>query len=335
MHLRAYRPTGRARPVAVCDPDAARREAVATEYGLRAYATAAEMLSIEKPDLVHITTPPSVRTGPMAEVSAAGTPACTVEKPLAIGVTDWKEIGRLSERTGTRFAVCHQFRWHEDLVRCRKALSGGAMGAVRILDLSAGMNIANQGTHILDYGMALNGDTHVVRVFGETGRGTGGDPAHPGPDNCSAVLEFANGARGVWVTGETAPRIGDPATTWQHVRVAAFAERGWVEWQEFGRWTVISPEGSWQGDYGGTPERWEEKNLVAQAAFHDAVFDWMEDPSRVPGTNLAQSLHEWKVVLALYHSSVTGKPVDVASFDPPDDFMERLDEHLGVTRPPA
>jgi len=63
---------------------------------------------------------------------------------------------------------------------------------------------------------------------------------------------------------------------------------------------------------------------LAQAEFHKTMFAWLEDDTRVPGTNLKQSLHEWKVVLALYASALYRKPIDIASFDPPLDLFDQL-----------
>jgi predicted dehydrogenase len=175
----------------------------------------------------------------------------------------------------------------------------------------------------LNYGLLLNGDAPVARVFGNACGWDTSDPGHPGPATTEAYLTFANGVRGLWTSGTTSPRCGDPSTTWQHVRVAAYAEKGRVLYEEFGRWEIDGPGGVERGDYGGM-EGWARNNLLAQTAFHQAMFDWLLDDRKVPGTSLRQSLHEWAVVLALYHSALTRTPVDMADFDPPDDLVERV-----------
>jgi len=57
---------------------------------------------------------------------------------------------------------------------------------------------------------------------------------------------------------------------------------------------------------------------------------WRAVPAggEAPGTNLARSLHEWLVVLALYASALQRRPVDIAKFDPPDDLFARLGDAL-------
>jgi len=61
MHALAYQHVQRAEVVACCDLVAERREQFAQRFGLRPYADAADMISQERPDLVHVVTPPTVR----------------------------------------------------------------------------------------------------------------------------------------------------------------------------------------------------------------------------------------------------------------------------------
>jgi predicted dehydrogenase len=326
-HLDAYRHIDRAKVVAVCDRHAEKVGPVAEKYGARAYTDAATMLQKEKPDLLHIVTAPRNRVGELTLAHDCGVPAVTVEKPLATNVLEWKQLCDLQARSKTRFAVCHQLRWQQDVVRLRHALQSGKLGKVKFLDLSAGFNIAGQGTHILNYGMSLNGDVPVTRVFGAAGGDSEMASIHPAPDHTEGYLTFADGVRALWVCGPTAPRCGDPAVSWQHVRIAAYAERGRVEWQEFGRWEIVGPDKTESGTFGDF-DTWMARNILSQAGFHEAMFDWIEDDANPAGTNLKQSLHEWEVVLALYASAVWRRPVDLAGFNPPEDLFQQLAEVL-------
>jgi predicted dehydrogenase len=328
-HVNAYQLIENAGVVACSAPSPNRREPFAARYGIKAYADAGEMIQQEKPDLVHIVTPPSVRESVMRLVSDCGVQADTFEKQSAIVVDDWKALRRLQKETRTRFGVCHQFRWHPTLARCREALASGRLGKLLMVEATAGMDITNQGTHALHYGNSLNGDAEVVRVFGAVSGWDQQDLSHPGPENSLACLTFDNGTRMFWNTGPLAPRAGDPGTVWQHVRVAGFAEKGRVLWEEFGRWEIVGPDGAEGGDYGGM-ENWARENLKAQAGFHRDMLAWIEDDSRPVGTNLTRSLHEWNAVLALYASALTRQPVELASFYPPSDLVEKLKLALGA-----
>ena len=324
-HVRSYEHVEDATMTACCDLIEERRSGHAGEYGLTPYADAAQMIEREKPDIVHVVTQPADRAALMHLVAELGVPAAVVEKPLAAGVADWRSLVELERRCSTRFTVSHQFRWHVDLTRCRTALESGRLGAVRFLETSCGMNISNQGTHALNYMMSLNRDARVRMVFGSASGMSGSDPTHPAPDTTIGYLLFENGVRGMWNTGTTAPLIGDPETVHQHVRVAAYAERGQVLYEEFRDWEIAGPDGIERGTAGDT---WRANNLLAQAALTRATLDWVEDPAALPGTNLDQSLHEYRTVLALYASMLQRRPIELPTFEPDDDLFEQLDAAL-------
>lgn len=77
-------------------------------------------------------------------------------------------------------------------------------------------------------------------------------------------------------------------------------------------------------------KQWWANNILAQAGFHKEMLAWLEDDSKPCGTNLSRSLHEWKAVLALYASALDRKPINLASFDPPSDLIDRLKAAMGV-----
>ena len=327
MHARAYQHIDNAKLVACCDLNAAVAEQRAAELGLRAYSSAEEMIAREKPDLVHVVTQPRARFELLDLVSRMGVSACTVEKPLAVGVEDWRKLCALEKTTRTRIAVCHQFRWYPAFRHCCEILLSGMLGRTLHMDVSAGLNITDQGTHLLDYSFALCGESNVRTVFGTASGSDGFAGNHPGPDTTLGCLTYANGIRVMYNNGFTAPRCGDPSASYQHVRLTAYAEKGRVLWEEFGKWEIQGPGISERGEFEGM-DAWTRYNLLAQAGFHKAMYDWIGDAGRAPGNNFRQSLHEWKVVLAMYASALERRPIDVDSFEPPVDLIERLGKAL-------
>ena len=79
-----------------------------------------------------------------------------------------------------------------------------------------------------------------------------------------------------------------------------------------------------------TGDAFRENWIWEQAAFHKAMFAWLEDDAKPVGTNLKRSLHEWAVVLALYQSSLERRPIAMADFDPPEDLVERMREGVST-----
>ncbi len=325
-HAQAYGLVSRGELVACCDLRREAREKYAGQFGLRAYGEAAEMLEKEKPDLVHLVTWPESRLELMTLVDACLIPACIVEKPIACQVADWKQLVELEKATRTKFAVCHQFRWHAALSACRQALRSGRLGRLLFLDFTARFNISGQGTHILDYAMSLNEDSPVVRVFGAASGAGELESSHPGPDTAMAQVQFANGVMGQWSTGHSSPKAIEEDTPWKHVRIAAYAERGRTLYEEFGKWEIVSPYGV-QGGRVESMDEWARGNDDAQARLTEAMFDWLEDDGKPAGTNLKLGLHQWHAVLGLYASVVWRKPVEIP-FDPPEDLFQQLAEAL-------
>jgi len=258
--------------VACCDLIAERRERLASEFGLRAYADAAQMIDREKPDLVHVVTLPTARVELMQLVSDGGVPACLVEKPIAYQVRDWRALVALETASRTRFGVNAQFRYHSSLARCREALRSGRLGRLLFLDASAGGTIADQGVHTLDWAMSLNEDAPVVRVFGQACGANEMVGRQPSPDTTVAQLLFANGVRGLWHLGHTAPRVLDDPAYYKHCRVAACAEGGRTLYEEFGRWEIVSRDGAERGSIANHDE-WLAGNHAAQAGLTNAMFD--------------------------------------------------------------
>ncbi len=325
-HAKAYARTNRGQLTACCDLNLDKASALASQFSLRAYQDPAEMLKAEQPDLVHIVTQPTSRVELMELMDTCGIPACIVEKPIAWEVRDWNALVALEKNTKTKFAVCHQFRWHAALSRCRSAIESGKLGRLLFLDFTARHNLCDQGTHVLDYAMSLNRDSRVVRVYGTASGKAELNGPHPGPELTVAQVEFANGVRGHWSTGSISPKGPADDTPWKHVRVAAYGEKGRTLWEEFNRWEIVSPGEFEHGD-AGDMSAWGSSNDAAQTSMIESMYDWIEDDQRPAGTNLNLGLHQWNVVLGLYASFVWGCPVSIP-FDPPVDLYEQLSTTL-------
>jgi len=330
-HAKAYSNIARGELVAACDLNEKRLGKFCADFDVPGYTGLAEMLTREKPDLVHLVTPPYGRYELMEIVSTHGVPACLVEKPVACGVTDWRQLCALEKQSSTKFAVNHQVRFQRYLDQCCRALESGRLGALALLEFSAGMNISGQGTHILDWAMLLNQEHLITRVYGTASGMSMEDEQHPAPDTTLAQITFDNGVLGVWNNGCTARRISQDEEDWKHLRIAGYAESGRVLFEEFGEWEIISCSVPNMKEAGRVDlNSWEELNHDAQAKLVESMYDWLEDDAMVSGTNLARSLHQWNAVLALYASALWRKPIDLP-FDPPDNLMQELKEALVAT----
>ena len=326
-HANAYQHVYRGELVACANrSDSARRQKFAETFAIPGYADAEQMLRAEKPDLVHLVTMPDQWGELMPMVSELRVPSCIVEKPIACGVADWRLLSELEAQTSTKFGVGKQFRWHPHLVNCQRAVQGGYLGRVLFLEFSCGMNIAAQGTHIIDWAMSLNADAPIVQVFGNASGAEAFNSTYPGPDATTCQVLFENGVHGQWNTGFTSRRVSRDSAIYKHCRVAAYGEEGIAFFEEFGNWGVETRKMSEYSMPISDAGR-ARNNDRAQAGLINAMFDWLEDDANPVGTHLTRALHQWNAVLGIYASALSHQPIDIP-FDPPDNLCEELKEVL-------
>ena len=324
-HAEAYEQITRGRAVACCDLDRGRLQAYGEAFGIASrYTDLDDMLAREKPDVVHVVTPPTLRVALMTRLAEAGVPGVIVEKPVCIGADDYKALKRLAQTTRTRFVVNHQLRHHPRILDLLDHVRSGHIGRVRFLDASAMLPMSGQGVHVLDLLFAFAGYPEVETVFGASSGYDDINGTHPSPRTAESLLTFCNGIRAALQAGEGAPVHDRSAPTWGHKRIAVYGTHGFVEWWMQG-WAKSLPGGAVeQGSH-----VYVDQDVLGQAGLTNAMFDWLEDDGKVCPTNLATSLDEWLVILAGYMSTVEARPVNLP-FDPPDDLLDRFKAFVGV-----
>ena len=324
-HAKAYQHTTRGRLVACCDLNPDRLHAYGDEFGITArYTDLDDMLHREKPDLVHVVTPPTLRVELMTRLAGAGVPGVIVEKPICIGADDYKALRNLSATSPTRFAVNHQLRHHPRVLDLLAYVRGGHIGQVRFLDASAMLPMSGQGVHVLDLLFTFADYAEVETVFGASSGYDDINGTHPSPRTAESLITFRNGVRAALQAGEGAPAHDPSAPTWGHKRIAVYGTHGFVEWWMQG-WAKSLPDGSVEEGV----HSYADQDVLGQAGLTNAMFDWLEDGGRTCPTNLSTSLDEWLVILAGYLSTIEARPVDLP-YDPPDDLLARFKAFVGA-----
>jgi len=323
-HAKAYSLVTRGTLAALCDMNEERLNAFGEQFGIGTrYTDLDEMLAKEKPDVVHVVTPPTLRVGLMTQLSGAGVPGVIVEKPICIGAEDYKALRNLEAASSTKFAVNHQLRHHPRILEYLADVAEGKLGEVRFLDASAVLPMSGQGVHVLDLMFAFNGYAPVQTVFGASSGYDDINGTHPSPRTAESLITFTNGARGALQAGEGAPQFVE-APSWGHKRIAVYGTHGFRHWRMYG-YEKSLPDGSVERG----EQDYAEQDIVGQANLTTAMCDWVEDDSRVHPNNLATSLDEWLVILAGYLSTVEARPVDFP-FEPPDDLLQQFQRFVGV-----
>jgi len=318
-HAQAYEHVTKTQLAAVCDMNEERLHPFAEQFSIpQKYTDIHEMLDTEKPDLLHVVTQPNLRVELLTVAHEHKVPAVIVEKPLALDVDDFNAINELSKITTTKMCVNHQLRFHPKLLELLRDVEDGKIGDVQFIDASSRLNLAGQGTHILNLVFAFNSGVRPDLVFGNVCGKSQLDTSHAAPDMAVAQVNFPNRVRCLLANGVNAVPISDEPANHRHKRIAVYGTRGFVHW------TMVSWERSTiDVDYESGEKDYGAEDVLGQAAMTDAMIDWLEDDTKVHANCLDTSLAETNTVLGLYTSAVQGKPIDLPC-EPSDCLLEAL-----------
>jgi predicted dehydrogenase len=146
-----------ARVVATCDLEPLMAEQIAVRYGIKShYGSSAEMLEKERPDVVHITTPPQSHLALARESIDAGCHVY-VEKPLTLNYCDSKQLVDHALAAGRKLTIGYSHLYSPAALQMRDLVENGTLGDPVHVDAFFGYNLAGP------FGTAILGDgTHWV-----------------------------------------------------------------------------------------------------------------------------------------------------------------------------
>src|ERR1700744_4050275 len=148
--------------VAVCDISPSRAEAAAERFGIpRWYTRHIDLLRDLKPDLVHITTPPSSHLPIATDFLAAGLNVFC-EKPLTVRYSDFQALKQLALEKGCVLIENQQNRYHSSVKRIEELIRSGELGDVLEVQICLSLNITGADSPYVDrnaphFGLTLSG----------------------------------------------------------------------------------------------------------------------------------------------------------------------------------
>ena len=266
------------------------------------YTDYREMFEREKPDLVHVNTPPDVRLEVMEAAEAAGVGALIIEKPLAIQAEDYLAIGAFARGCKLKVAINHQLHFHPRRRRLQELVHDGAIGAVRFIDASARMNMAYQGTHVLQSVAAFHPQGIPSAIFAQVSGGAGLQESgrkHYAPDAAMVTIRYEDGASALLRCGANGVcALAGDARVNVHKRLTVYGAEGFAHWNMWGWETFI------RGKREKGSHNYPDEDILGQAAMTEATFDWLEDDSQLHPLNLDAALRDFHIVLKAYMSAL-------------------------------
>ena len=141
-----------ARVVAVADLELLMAEQVAVRYGIPAhYDDLDELLGREKPDVVHITTPPGSHL-PLAMKALDAGAHVYVEKPLTLTYADSRRLVDHAKKAGKQLTIGYSYLFDPPALAMRDLIQEGVLGAPVHVESFYGYNLAGP------FGSAIMGD---------------------------------------------------------------------------------------------------------------------------------------------------------------------------------
>ncbi|MBC8172146.1 MAG: Gfo/Idh/MocA family oxidoreductase, partial [Anaerolineae bacterium] len=208
--------------VAAVDVDEARVKAICAEHNIpRWYSRTAEMLAAEKPDLVHIVTPPATHKNLIIECLEAGA-WVFCEKPLCASLAEFDELSAVEDRTGKYVSTVFQWRFGSAAQHLRRLMQAQAFGKSLVgvcntlwfrngdyysdpwrgkWATEIGGPAMTLGIHLTDLFLWLMGDWQEIRAMTGTL-----DRAIEVEDVSMAMVKFASGAMGSITNSVLSPR---------------------------------------------------------------------------------------------------------------------------------
>jgi predicted dehydrogenase len=129
-HLQELRRTPAASVVAVCDLHLDLAQQAAQRFGVRAaFDSAARMLDVSRPDVVHVTTPPHTHRSLVLQALEAGAHVY-VEKPFTVDAAEAEEVVAAANARGLRVCLGHDQLFDPAWQECRQRVAAGEVGEV-------------------------------------------------------------------------------------------------------------------------------------------------------------------------------------------------------------
>jgi predicted dehydrogenase len=161
-HLAALSELGYVEVAAVCDLSAARAEATAERFGIaRHYLNHNQMIAEVRPDLVHITTPPSSHFSIAKDCLSSGRNVLC-EKPITMEYQDFRQLHELAVRNNCLLLENHNMRFHSSILKIRELMQSGRLGDVLDVQVLFCLNIMGPRSPYIDrnaphFGLVLRG----------------------------------------------------------------------------------------------------------------------------------------------------------------------------------
>lgn len=308
--LESMRRSGRAVPVGFWNRTPEVADARSREIGLeRGFRSVTDMIRATAPDVVNVVTHPTARLALLREAIAAGARVILLEKPIALTPGELAEVRAMG--SDVFIAVNTQYRWMTHWQRIWQLLAERRIGEVRNIRVSTGVDILEQGPHLLNLALTAARSSGLPTPTWVLAGGAG---EHRYDDitlpmDVTAVMDLGV-ARMELLTGRAAPLDPSEDVVYfqQQVEITGSAGRVWVSLTR--GWELWLDDGFTSG-----VTQWPRDDYQSQAALFADLADAVHHPSRRAAfpTSIERAAEEASILFACLESVHGRRRVDLVS----------------------
>jgi len=328
------RSADRAEIVAAVDLDAEALEAFTKKHEIpAAYTGLAEMLEKERPDLVHLCTPPATHV-PLAITCLEGGAWVLCEKPLAGSLAELDRVADVEEKTGGCFCGVFQWRFGSSARHLKALAEAGTLGRPLVglcqttwyrppayfevpwrgkWETELGGPTLGHGIHAMDLFLHVLGDWEEVQASVATL-----DRDIEVEDVSMAIVRFAGGAMGSIVNSVLSPRE-ESYLRWDYQK--ATVELRHLYEHRNRHWTCTPAKGE-----ADVRPAWDALTEDRPSHHGTEIADLLDCMAR--GQRPLVSGHEIRRTVeflsALYRAAASGSPVKRGEIQPGDPFYDHV-----------
>lgn len=304
-HAEAFYGNPRFEIVGLCDHHPERLEAAAKKFGNPATNSdpIALLLGVW-PDVFCFCTQPKTRLELIRLGVESRAKLIAFEKPPALSTNEALEIMNLVRKANVKTVVSHQHRYGEHYQKVKQIISSGALGRVHTVYGTATGWMMHLLTHLIDYARWFNDNAEAEWVVGQASGREKLSDNHPSPDYVAGLVQFSNGVRGIFESGEGAPDVLEVDYWWRKCRIGAQGTEGFAEVLTGSGWRAITRDSGGAISGPGTMDYAHDMPLYVQG-----IADWLDDPEKVHPCNGESAFKGFEIMMAMCRSAVQGGKV--------------------------
>ena len=146
-------------------PDKGDREIFSKTYSTNAYSELAEMLCVEKPDIISICSPTSVHYEQVKQCVDSGVSMIWLEKPATCNLIELNEIIEKCTSANTTVLVNYQRRYTAIYNKLRSVYMEKQLGNPLAINLTYSRGLEVNGSHIIDIAHYITGDMSSLSLI--------------------------------------------------------------------------------------------------------------------------------------------------------------------------